>query len=76
MRIAVGAFLLLLGVVCAIPGIELMYEGWNLPPHAPSPVSIAGFTFGHRQACALFLVPATVLVVAGVTVAMSQRPRG
>jgi hypothetical protein len=73
-RIALGALLILLGILCAIPGIELMYEAWNLPVHAPSPVSIAGYTLGHRQACGLFLIPATVLIVSGVTVAMSNRP--
>ena len=73
MRIALGALLILLGILCAIPGIELMYQAWNLPPHAPSPVSIAGYTLGHRQACGVFLIPAMVLIVSGVTIAMSHR---
>jgi predicted benzoate:H+ symporter BenE len=69
----VGALLIGLGILCALPGIELIYEAWNLPAHAPSPVSIAGFTLGHRQACGLFLIPATVLVLLGVATAMSYR---
>ena len=71
MRVLFGSLLIVLGVLVALPGLDLIYQAWNLPAHAPSPVSVAGITLGHREACSLFLIPAAILVGLGVVVVMN-----
>jgi len=72
MRI-VGVFLVLAGIVIAIPAFELIVEAWRAPAAARSAVWIAGYEWTYRQACVLFLAPATILIALGVVAATIRR---